>query len=319
MKRFILIILLLSGLNSFTQVADSEKKLKKLRADSADGWEKGGLVNLNFTQVSLTNWAAGGQNSISTAGFSSLFSNYKKGKSTWDNSLVLQFGQVKQGGKGFIKSDDRLQFTSKFGRDAGKFWYYAALLDFQTQFTVGYAEPNNSATKISDFMAPAYFVGALGMDFKPTNNFALFIAPITAKYTVVGDDSLAFRGAYGVQAHEVDGNSGITNFENTRLEIGGYLRLMFKKKIMENISYQTNLGLFSNYANKPQNMDINWDNLLNMKVNKYISASITTSLIYDDDVNITISKDDGSTPKVGPRTQFKYVLGVGLAFTLGDK
>ena len=88
---------------------------------------------------------------------------------------------------------------------------------------------------------------------------------------------------------------------------------------MENISYQTNLGLFSNYANKPQNMDINWDNLLNMKVNKYISASITTSLIYDDDVNITISKDDGSTPKVGPRTQFKYVLGVGLAFTLGDK
>ncbi|MDB4083291.1 hypothetical protein N9502_03390, partial [Vicingaceae bacterium] len=201
----------------------------------------------------------------------------------------------------------------------GKFWYYAALLDFQTQFTVGYAEPNNSATKISDFMAPAYFVGALGMDFKPTNNFALFIAPITAKYTVVGDDSLAFRGAYGVQAHEVDGNSGITNFENTRLEIGGYLRLMFKKKIMENISYQTNLGLFSNYANKPQNMDINWDNLLNMKVNKYISASITTSLIYDDDVNITISKDDGSTPKVGPRTQFKYVLGVGLAFTLGDK
>ena len=335
MKTLYLILALVIGsANGFTQVTkgvddliDDEKKLKKVTTDSTDGWQRGGLVNINFTQVSLTNWAAGGQNSISLAGFSSLFANYKQGKSTWDNTLVMQFGQVKQGGNSFVKSDDRLQFTSKYGRDAGKNWYYAALFDFQTKFTVGYSESNNSATRISDFMAPAYFLGALGMDYKPNKNFTLFIAPVTAKYTVVNDDSLAFEGAYGVQGFKVDNDGTVTNFENTRLEIGGYLRVNYKKQIMENITYQSNLGLFSNYTNNPQNIDVNWDNILNMKVNKYISASITTSLIYDDDVKIAVLKDDGTpkvradgaTPEVGPRTQFKYVLGVGFAYTFGDK
>lgn len=331
MKKLIAIALLFGGLNSFAQVTEGEKKLKTVRNDTTDGWKKGGLVNINFTQVSLTNWAAGGQNSISLAGFSSLFANYKQGKSSWDNTLVLQFGQVKQGSGPVIKSDDRIQLTSKYGRKASEHWYFAGLFDFQTQFTVGYSEPNNSATRISDFMSPAYFLGALGMDYKPSKNFTVFIAPITAKYTVVNDDSLAFDGAYGVQGYEVDDNGNVTNFENTRLEVGGYLRLNYKRQIMENITYQTNLGLFSNYANNPQNIDVNWDNILNMKINKYISASITTSLIYDDDVDIAVLKDDG-TPKqktladgttkaaiIGPRTQFKYVLGVGFAYTFGDK
>ena len=90
---------------------------------------------------------------------------------------------------------------------------------------------------------------------------------------------------------------------------------------MENITYQTNLALFSNYAENPQNIDVNWDNILNMKVNKYISASINTSLIYDDDINISSTTNRGSvSPNApGPKTQFKYVLGVGFAYTFGDK
>jgi len=90
-------------------------------------------------------------------------------------------------------------------------------------------------------MAPAYFLGALGMDYKPNKNFTLFIAPVTAKYTVVNDDSLAFEGAYGVQGFKVDNDGTVTNFENTRLEIGGYLRVNYKKQIMENITYQSKL------------------------------------------------------------------------------
>lgn len=327
MKKLILIALILGGTSTFAQVTDGEKKLKSVRTDTSDGWEKGGLVNINFTQVSLTNWAAGGQNSVSLAGFSSLFANYKIGKSTWDNLLVMQFGQINQSKAGFVKSDDRLQLTSKYGRKAAKNWYYAALFDFQTQFTVGYTDPLNRKGRISDFMAPAYFLGALGMDYKPSANLSVFIAPLTAKYTVVNDDDLAKAGAFGVEGQKLDANGIVTNakFENTRLEIGGYLRMMYKRQIMENISYQTNLGLFSNYANNPTNIDVNWDNILNMKVNKYISASITTSLIYDDDINIAVLEDNGTpklrngVPEIGPRTQFKYVLGIGFAYTFGDK
>ena len=332
MKNIIAIALLISSFSTYAQVTDGEKKLKPVRKDSADGWKKGGLVNINFTQVSFTNWAAGGQNSISLAGFSCLFANYKQGKSTWDNTLILQFGQVKQGEGPLIKSDDRIQLTSKYGRKATEDWYLAGLFDFQTQFTVGYSEPNNSETRISDFMAPAYFVGAIGMDYKPSDNFTVFIAPVTAKYTVVNDDELARGGTFGVQGDEFDENGIKTeNFENTRLEVGGYMRLNYKKQIMENITYQTNLGVFSNYAKNPQNIDVNWDNILNMRINKYISASITTSLIYDDDVDINVLNSDGSAKQktsadgftqadvIGPRTQFKYLLGVGFAYTFGDK
>jgi hypothetical protein len=76
----------------------------------------------------------------------------------------------------------------------------------------------------------------------------------------------------------------------------------------------------------PQNIDVNWDNLLSMKVNKYITANVSTSLIYDDDIDIQESNADGSpklnseeNPIVGPRTQFKYVIAVGFQYKFGDK
>ncbi len=52
-------------------------------------WKTGGIAALNFTQVSLSNWAAGGENSISGIALFNFFANYKKGKNTWDNTIDL--------------------------------------------------------------------------------------------------------------------------------------------------------------------------------------------------------------------------------------
>ena len=53
-----------------------------------------------------------------------------------------------------------------------------------------------------------------------------------------------------------------------------------------------------------------------MKVNKWLSASVSASLIYDDDIDIPLDKnDDGINDNVGPRVQFKEVIGVGLNLT----
>jgi len=71
----------------------------------------------NVAQTSLTNWAAGGQNSIALNGFISLFANLKQGKSTWDNLLDIGYGLLKQGDDNFSrKTDDKIDFTSKYGR-----------------------------------------------------------------------------------------------------------------------------------------------------------------------------------------------------------
>ena len=91
--------------------------------------------------------------------------------------------------------------------------------------------------------------------------------------------------------------------------------MSFKTEVVKNVSFQTKLGLFSNYAHNPQNIDINWETLISMKVNEFLSASITTNLIYDDDIDIGVDEnDDGIVDKVGPRVQFKEVLGVGFSY-----
>ena len=162
--------------------------------------------------------------------------------------------------------------------------------------TAGYNYPDDS-TKISNFLAPGYMLGAIGMDYKPNEIFNLFVSPITMKMTIVNDQTLSNAGAYGVDQGK-----------KTRSEYGGYLRAILKKDIMKNINLQTKLELFSNYE-EATHIDVNWEVLVAMKVNKYISATISTQLIYDHDIDILDS--DG---KVGPRTQFKEVIGVGISY-----
>ena len=105
-------------------------------------WRRGGLIAINFTQVSLTNWAAGGQNSISGNGIINYFANYKRGKNVWDNNLDLGYGMLIQGNDKARKSDDKIDFSSKYGREAFSHWYYSALFNFRSQFTPGYNYPN---------------------------------------------------------------------------------------------------------------------------------------------------------------------------------
>jgi hypothetical protein len=299
-----------------TGLATETDAMKKAAEDSLKAWKKGGLISIVGQQVSLTNWAAGGQNSISAAALVNLYAGYKKGNIYWNNNLDLGYGVVKQGdNKDWWKNDDRMQFSSKLGKKAFDHSYYAALLDFKSQFAPGYNYPNDS-TKISDFLAPAYALAAVGLDYKPNDNFSLFVAPLTGKFTIVANDSLAKFGAYGVQKEVRDDMGNITtHYLKHREEFGGYIKFQFKRNVMENVNFSTVLELFSNYGHNPGNIDVNWSTLTTMKVNKYISATLSTNLIYDDDVMITADKNnDGKADFNGPRVQFKQVFGVGLAY-----
>ncbi|MBK8367508.1 MAG: DUF3078 domain-containing protein [Bacteroidetes bacterium] len=326
MKKRIFSILLLSvAFSSFSQEVtkdDAAKvqaeidKLKAIAADSVKPWQIGGVVSINGQQVSLTNWSAGGNNSISLGGLVNVFAKYKKGKVTWDNNLELGYGVIKQGdNKKWWKNDDKIQFSSKFGRQIKKSWYATALVDFRTQFVEGYNYPNDSIY-ISKFMAPGYALAALGFDYKPNDHFSAFIAPVTGKFTFVNDDSLARYGAFGVQKEIRDPNNGgaITqNFKTHREEFGAYLKVQYQTKVMENITFQTVLELFSNYLNNPQNVDVNWTTLTTFKVNKFISATLATQLIYDDDIKVLRNAGDRKGT-IGPDVQFKQVLGVGFTY-----
>lgn len=290
---------------SYAQVTDAEKTLKAQSVDTTKGWKKGAVIGLNLSQTSLTNWAAGGQNSIAVNGIFSIFANYKKGKDAWDNSLDLGYGILKQEGNSYSKkTDDKIDLLSKYGREAFKNFYYAALLNFKTQMDVGYNYPTDSTrTKISNRFAPAYIIGALGIDYKPNAYLSIFVAPLTGKVTIVNDQSLADAGAFGVDKGK-----------NSKSEFGGYLRMIyskndFKNEFMKNVSFTTKIDLFSNYMKDPQNVVVNWETLIALKVNKYVSVNFNTLLIYDDKIKIADKNNE-----IKPRVQFKELLGVGFSY-----
>jgi hypothetical protein len=298
---------------SIAQTADTTKPVKL--------WKKGGVGAINFSQSSFTNWAAGGENALSATALLTVFSNYKKEKTTWDNSLDLAYGMIQSGKNPLRKNEDKIDLTSKFGHYAFlDHWYYSALINFKSQFTNGYTPPNDSVV-VSRFMAPGYLIGAIGMDYKTKDNsLSLFISPVTSKTTFVNDQRLANAGSYGVTPAQYDSINGIyviTKYgHKVRTEFGGYLKVTFKKDIVKNVNLATKLELFSNYLRDPQNIDVNWEVLIAMKINKFMTASISTNMIYDNDIHVPVTrKIDGiDVEGTGPRLQFKEVFAIGLSY-----
>jgi hypothetical protein len=279
--------------------------LKGQDPDTINGWDKSGVLSLNMSQNSFTNWAAGGQNSVAINGLVNLAANLKKGKSAWDNTLTIGYGKMLQKGNdlGWVKTDDRIELQSKYGRQATEKWFYSGLMNFRTQMDAGYNYPDTEV-KISDLLAPAYLVFSAGMDYKPGPGLSLFLSPLTSKNTIVTDDYLSSIGAFGVEPGK-----------KFRAEMGAYAVISYKKdELMKNVNFLTKLDLFTNYLKNPQNIDVSWEALLVLKVNEFISATVNTLLLYDDDVLIKIDEGSEGEPIMGKRAQFKEVIGVGLTY-----
>ncbi|TLX74668.1 DUF3078 domain-containing protein [Labilibacter sediminis] len=269
--------------------------------DTIKYWKSGGTTSINFSQVSLTNWSGGGNNSVAGTFLFKGYLNHTKNNFAWDNTLDFGYGLTKQGDYKLAKSEDRIQVTTKLGYNAGKHWFYSAMVDFRTQFAVGYKDPLVQDVKISDFMAPGYLQFSFGMDYKPSDNFSLYMSPITSKLTFVMNDSLSREGAYGVKQGE-----------NVREEYGASVKLLAKKKdVVTNVNVYTRLDLFSSYTDKPQNVDVDWEFGFEMKINKYLNALFTTNLVYDDDIKYV--NDNGDIK--GARLQVKQLFGAGLSYT----
>jgi len=267
--------------------------------DSVKYWKIGGDATFTFSQITLKNWSAGGKSSTAGAFLSHAFVNYDKNNSSWANTLHLGYGWNKQQGENNVKTDDKILLTSKYGYKATQNWYYTALIHFKTQMTTGYDDPPDNKIIISDFMAPAYLLASLGMDYKPNEDFSLYLSPLTCKMTFVLDDSLSVSGLYGVD----DGKF-------FRAEYGAMLKTVYKKEnIIKNLDFYTRLDLFSNLLEKPQNIDVDWEVKLNYRFTKYLTAVAALNLIYDDDVKTL--KEDGTPGSA--KLQTKQLVGIGIS------
>lgn len=318
--RYILFALTL-GLSAITfsqETADSTQTSQSDTTQTEDDprWLLKSIYGINGTNSTFVNWNAGGRNNISLLGFISATAVYDNPKFDWDNSLDISLGGLQyldgQGGN-LQKTDDRIELTSKIGyrlKEKKKF-YLSFVGGFRTQFLDGFNYPNDSVRQ-STFMAPGYVNIALGIDYKPNDNFSLFASPLSAKMTFVRDQTLANAGAFGVDAAVTDTSGNIiTPGKQFRPELGATIRMIYNREVAKNIEMKSRLELFSNYLKNPQNIDVNAEVLFNFKVNSWFSASANFTLIYDHDILITDAEGN-----IGPRTQFKSVLGVGISYTM---
>jgi hypothetical protein len=268
-------------------------------AQDTSYWKVTGQASLNLSQISFSNWIGGGRSSVSGVGLFDLNAIYQRDKIQWNNTLKTGYGLLKEEDDQVVKTDDKLELNSKLGVQLkNEHLLYSSYVNFLTQFANGYKYPNTT-DKISALFAPAYLTLATGLDYQPSENFSLFFTPLSGKFTFVTDEELSAAGAFGVEPGK-----------KARAEMGATVKTEFKTPVVKNVDLATGLTLFSNYFNNPQNIDVNWDVALNMKINDFLSANLLTNLIYDHDILIPVD-DEGNT---GRRIQLKQLFGVGLSY-----
>ncbi|WP_312696802.1 DUF3078 domain-containing protein [Sphingobacterium mizutaii] len=231
---------------SFQVSAQKSEQQDAVQADTTKTWTIKGENTFLLNQSSFSNWAAGGVNSLAGNLIFNYDFNYKKDKWNWDNKLIAAYGQTYQKETDWRKNDDRFALNSLLGYQAAEKWYYTFFMNFNTQFANGYEyDGATRGRKISAPFAPAYLSFGPGIAYKQSDNFKINISPASARFVMVGAESL--RPDFGVDPDKFSRN-----------EFGAALDAYYKVGLMENITFENILKLYSNYLEDPQNVDVDY-------------------------------------------------------------
>jgi hypothetical protein len=296
MKRILLSAFILIGFTATAQENEEETL--------PQGWNQEGKFQLLFNQSAFNKeWTGGGTSSVAGNVILDYNLNYRKGNFAWDNRVIANYGLTKLKGDEFTrKTSDRLEINSIAGQQLeNSNWYYSFFTNFRTQFTKGYiyskdAEGRETRRVNTNFISPGYLQFGPGMMWKKSEDLWINIAPATARLIFVDSE---FTSGPGYQ----DGSYfGVDEGKSSRFELGASVNAYHKFEVLKNINLENSLSLYSNYLDKPGNIDIDYLLNLDMTVNKYISANFIFQAIYDDNT-------------VGA-FQIREVFGAGLTYEL---
>ena len=273
--------------------------------DIPEKWKNSGNALFLVNQSSFSNWTSGGQSSVS--GTLKIDYNFNYSDNGWDldTKVISNFGLNKISGSDFLKkTDDRIEINSvlgkKFNNDIIGRWSYSSFFNFQTQFAKGYrfgkdANGNPNRTEKSRFFSPATVQLGVGMYWKKSKDLWVNVAPMTGKLILVNrrfTENLSENQTY----------FGVKKGGNSRFELGASVRSYYKSEIFENVTMENRLSLYSDYLDRPQNIDFDCTFNFIMKVNQYVSTNLIFQFVYDDNEI--------------KRVQVREVLGVGLNIDL---
>jgi hypothetical protein len=271
MKKTAIILLCIFGMIA----AHAQEVVKP---DTTKVWTAKGNVSLLFNQSNFSNWSAGGEDNYSGNLSINYDFNYKKKDWTWDNKIIGSYGLVKTKNSPFEKkTDDRFEFNSLLGKKASGYWYYSTFLNFRTQMSKGfvYGKDDNGAefrTETTNLLSPGYLTFGPGLLWKKSNNMKFNLAPITSKFTFVDKDFTLPNDAY----------FGVEEGKNLRYEFGFYASGYYKFILIANVSLENMLNVYSNYLDKPKNVDVDYQLNVVMRINRYLSTNLSVQTIYDE-------------------------------------
>jgi len=276
------------------------------RADSI--WTISSAFGLDLSGLGIVNpRVGGGTGRFGLGGLGTVTANRKADMSFWNNQLSLQLGLQKQGRTslsqpaGFQKNLDLLRLQSTYGyKIIGEKWFASADLLAQSQFLKtyksNYLKPvtldGNPDIVVSKFLSPALVQFSPGITYKPNSHLTFQYSPVAVRYIFVADDSLAFLDIHGNDVTR-DANGVITSYKNYFLGLGSELVGRYENKYFKDrLAVKSALRLFSNYLEKPQNVDVLFTNNFSFQIFKGLSLDLLGELFYDHDVKMSLDSNE---------------------------
>ncbi len=253
------------------------------------------------------------------------------------NGLIRRAALAK---RNFQKNIDLLSFKSNFGYEITKSLYASAKVAFESQFTRSYdytlTDTSNGRYRkytVSKFAAPAVLTLGPGLTWKPKDYFSLFFSPVEGKMTFVtpdhdGRDTTTVADGTFTDAYYNDVDEtrfGLLRGTSFMGELGMELDAVFQKEIIKHVSWKSHLNVFVSYMNANYNTKlptyfsdadsvgeitiddktkhipiVKWDNDLVFKINKFLSATLSTRFVYMYNAQTPLDKRDNKSGEKKP-------------------
>ena len=268
-----------------------------------EGFSLNSQNSLQVAQNALSNWATGGESSVYVNVDLKLDGRYIRGRSMSEIVVDWKLGLYKTEGLPVQRIQDQLRVTAGYGYQIRPGLSTGVLAELTTQVAPSYAV---EGTKGGDFLSPGQIQVGVGFHFekdwanKAKHRLNLVLSPAALKQTVILYEDIR---ALDTPPNHLYGNEGKT----VRSEVGAYQRLRFRVPLMENVSADSDLKFFVNYSDV--DVDTHWELKLTGKMNKNLSASLNTTLIYDNDTDTDLTALGKQN-----RVQFMEVFGLSLTY-----
>lgn len=293
--------LILSSLSLFAEEKEKPK----------NGWHKAGAINLMFNQAAFNNnWTGGGTTNFAANLKFNYDFNLRYNKLTVDNRVFADYGLTKNKGERYNrKTNDRFELNTIIGtqvKDTN--WYYSFFINFKTQFSDGYdykkdANDIMQRTRKTDFLSPAYLQFGPGVLWKKNDNFKVNVSPFAVRLTFVDKFFTQVENTPEAIA-EFNKNKyfGVEANKTTNFELGASLNAYAKFDVVENVQIENILSMYSDYLEKPQNMNIDYTMNIIMRINNFMTANATFQAIYEENATSAF--------------QIRETIGVGFSYAL---